>query len=104
MVVAFLLLILLVEMHLAMARLKYIFKLNRFCKLLSHLRMLEICFGYLQHGRLILSTVEGYSGVAFEGDFEKAGIICGKVNLKIKDRRFENFLRIKDLLNHSSVA
>lgn len=40
----------------------------------------------LQRGRLILSASDGYSGVAFEGDFEKAGIICGKVIVDIRDK------------------
>ncbi|VDM93027.1 unnamed protein product, partial [Onchocerca ochengi] len=35
----------------------------------------------LVRGRLILSGTDDYSGVAFEGDFEKAGIICGKGTL-----------------------
>uniref|UniRef100_A0A1I7VSJ6 Kinase domain-containing protein n=1 Tax=Loa loa TaxID=7209 RepID=A0A1I7VSJ6_LOALO len=35
----------------------------------------------LVRGRLMLSAADGYSGVAFEGDFEKAGIACGKGTL-----------------------
>ncbi|OZC08588.1 MORN repeat protein [Onchocerca flexuosa] len=35
----------------------------------------------LVRGRLILSGTDDYSGAVFEGDFEKAGIICGKGTL-----------------------
>ncbi|CAG9533077.1 unnamed protein product [Cercopithifilaria johnstoni] len=50
-------------------------------------------------GRLILSAADGYSQVAFEGDFEKAGIISGKGTLHLNQfDRIEGRM-IGDIIN-----
>ncbi|VDK74250.1 unnamed protein product [Litomosoides sigmodontis] len=62
-------------------------------------KLLWMLVRILQRGRLILSAADGYSGVAFEGDFEKAGIVCGKGTLHLNQfDRIEGRM-IGDIIN-----
>ncbi|KAL3985791.1 MORN repeat family protein [Acanthocheilonema viteae] len=53
----------------------------------------------LVRGRLILSAADHYSAVAFEGDFEKAGVICGKGTLHLNQFDHVKGRMVGDIIN-----